>query len=159
MSDHSDAVRLSQDEEDDQSVSQYVSFILNDECYAFPMLSVREIIRVPETVQVPLTPPSLIGLANLRGAVIPVLSLRTLLQMPEQDVSDSSRVLVVDHGRPMGLLVDKIASVMNVDGADVESASGVRTTLDTDVLSGAVKNVRGMDLVLLLDPGRILDTE
>jgi purine-binding chemotaxis protein CheW len=48
---------------------QFVTFSVGDEVFAVPMAPVREIIRVPETVRVPLSPPSLEGLANLRGLV------------------------------------------------------------------------------------------
>jgi len=145
--------------EDGGERGQYVNFTIDAECFAFPMRSVQEIIRVPETVAVPLTSPSLKGLANLRGSVIPVLSLRGLLRLAEKAATDASRVLVIDQGRPVGLIVDRVASVMSVDQADVEDVANITTTLDTDVLSGAVKNQQGWDLVLLLDPTKVLDGE
>ena len=49
----------------------FVTFSLAKELFAFPMDRVREIIRMPDTVKVPLTPHSLVGLANLRGRVLP----------------------------------------------------------------------------------------
>ena len=50
-----------------ETIGQYVTFYVEKESFAFPLSSVLEIIRVPETVKVPMAPKSLVGLANLRG--------------------------------------------------------------------------------------------
>ncbi|SDE97402.1 chemotaxis protein CheW [Rhodospira trueperi] len=159
MTQAAEAIDVASERTDDGERGQYVNFTIDAECFAFPMQTVQEIIRVPETVAVPLTSRSLMGLANLRGSVIPVLSLRGLLGLTEKEATDASRVLVIDHGRPVGLVVDRVASVMNVDRTDVEDATNIKTTLDTDVLAGAVKNQQGWDLVLLLDASKVLDGE
>lgn len=131
--------------------NQYVTFHLNSEAFALPMATVLEIIRVPDTVQVPLTPPSLVGLANLRGSVLPVLDLRSVLALPAIDYNEATRVIVVDAGRPVGLVVDKVARVLAVDEKQIESAERVRATIDADLLNGVAKNIDGYDLIQLLD--------
>ena len=97
-----------------EAVGQYVTFYVEKESFAFPLASVLEIIRVPETVKVPMSPKSLVGLANLRGSVLPVLDLRQILAFPQTDYSDSTRVVVTDVGTPVGLVVDRVAQVLNV---------------------------------------------
>ena len=54
---------------DPSQPQQFVTFYLGSDCFAFPMATVLEIIRVPQVVKVPLTPPGFVGLANLRGAI------------------------------------------------------------------------------------------
>ena len=52
---------------------QFVTFTIGDESFAVDMMPVQEIIRMPEVVRVPLAPPALDGLANLRGKVLPII--------------------------------------------------------------------------------------
>lgn len=66
----------------EDSSNQYVTFNVGDELFGFPMVDVLEIIRLPSTVQVPLTPKALAGLANLRGSVLPILDLHGKFVLP-----------------------------------------------------------------------------
>ena len=77
------------------AAKRFVAFDMAGERYAFPMSRVREIIRMPAVVNVPLGPPSLQGLANLRGRVLPVVSLRQCCDMPQIDHDETTRVIVV----------------------------------------------------------------
>jgi purine-binding chemotaxis protein CheW len=135
---------------------QYVTFHLGGECFAFPMESVLEIIRVPTAVGVPLTPPALVGLANLRGAVLPVVDLRRTLALPERAYDDATRVVVVDCGQPVGLVVDQVARVMNVEPERIESADAVKDVVRVSLLTGVVKNMDGHDLIQLLDAPKLV---
>lgn len=130
---------------------QYVTFQLDEEAFAFPMARVREIIRVPQTVQVPLTPGSLVGLANLRGRVLAVLDLRSVLGLAQRDWCEATRVIVVDSGVPLGVVVDKVARVLDIEDAAIEGTDQVRSTISAELLDGVAKNVDGHDLVQLLD--------
>ena len=58
-------------------------FRLAGESFGLALSAVAEIIRLPNLVHMPLVPPSLLGLANLRGIVLPVVSLRALLHLPD----------------------------------------------------------------------------
>ena len=70
--------------------------------------AVAEIIRLPNLVHMPLVPPSLLGLANLRGIVLPVVSLRALLRLPVAEANELTRVIVMRGDAPVGLVVDRI---------------------------------------------------
>lgn len=91
-----------------QGTQQFVTFIAGDEVFAADMTPVKEIIRVPEVVRVPLAPAALEGLANLRGKVLPIISLRRLFGFEELAHDDSTRALVVDVGQPLGFVVDRV---------------------------------------------------
>lgn len=125
------------DEED--SGHQFVTFQVANEGFALPMDQVAEIIRVPESVGVPLTPHTLVGLANLRGNVLPILDLRRILQLNESENSDSTRVIVADAGRRVGLIVDKVAKVVNVDESSIETADCMESVTHTEILSGVIR--------------------
>jgi purine-binding chemotaxis protein CheW len=94
---------------------QFVIFHVKDEMFAVPLAEVKEIIRMPGVVRMPLSPASLEGLANLRGTVLPVVNLRSVFGFEQVDHDDATRVVVLDQGRPIGLVVDRTANVVTVD--------------------------------------------
>jgi purine-binding chemotaxis protein CheW len=142
-----------------ETIGQYVTFYVEKESFAFPLSSVLEIIRVPETVKVPMAPKSLVGLANLRGSVLPVLDLRQILAFPQTDYSDATRVVVTDVGTPVGLVVDRVAQVLNVERDKIESTDTIQSTVKAELLTGVVKDVGGRSLVQLLDVQRCVSLE
>src|SRR5664280_635984 len=117
----------------------FVTFVVEGETYAFPMERVEEIIRMPQTVRIPLAPPSLEGLANLRGRVLPIVSLRACCGLPPVDHDEATRVIVVDGGATLGFVVDRVASVTSVSAARIESAERIGGAIDSELLSGVIK--------------------
>ena len=101
------------DLETGSTVRQVVSFGVAGELFAVPLTLVHEIIRYPDIVRVPLGAPSLEGLGNLRGTVLPILSLRRMLGAADVEHDDATRVVVLNaDGRPVGLVVDRMANVV-----------------------------------------------
>ena len=148
--------------EDEQAVedenADYVTFDMAGERYAFPMSRVQEIIRMPAVVKVPLGPPSLEGLANLRGRVLPVVSLRLCCEMPVVEHDETTRVIVVDGGVPLGFVVDRVASVISIDPGAMESADSVQSTVNSDVLIGVIKADEG-PMTSVLDVDRLVGSQ
>jgi purine-binding chemotaxis protein CheW len=142
-----------------QGTQQFVVFIAGEEVFAADMAPVKEIIRVPEVVRVPLAPAALEGLANLRGKVLPIISLRRLFGFPELAHDDSTRALVVDVGQPLGFVVDRVSSVVNVDASHIEDVGSIRTTVNTEVLSCLLKDVGGHPMIMVLDFLKLIEKE
>jgi purine-binding chemotaxis protein CheW len=138
---------------------QFVIFHIESEMFAVSLSEVQEIIRLPEVVRVPFSPISLEGLANLRGNVLPVLNLRRAFQFPQAMYDDSTRVVVLDHGRPIGLIVDRMANVVTVEAANIESADTIRAAIDTDLLTGIIKQNNGASMVMILDARQLIQRE
>lgn len=138
---------------------QYVTFMAGDEVFAVEMAPVQEIIRVPDVVRVPLSPPTLEGLSNLRGKVLPIVSLRRALGFDERAADDSSRAVVIDIGQPMGFVVDRVASVVGVDSSKIEGVDGIGGTVNTDLLSGLIKDVGGYPMVMVLNFEKLIARE
>jgi purine-binding chemotaxis protein CheW len=147
------------DEGEEESLGQsrqFVTFAVGGEVFAVEMLPVQEIIRVPEVVRVPLTPPALNGLANLRGNVLPIICLRTLFRLPTREADDATRAIVLNLGQPLGFVVDRVSSVIMVDDEQIEPVSDVQTTIDTQLLTGLLKQVGGHELVMIIDFGALV---
>ena len=141
------------------TTQQFVTFICGDEVFAADMSPVKEIIRVPDVVRVPLAPPALEGLATLRGKVLPIISLRRLFGFEELEYSDATRALVVDVGQPLGFVVDRVASVVGVDAGRIEDVGKLRSTMNADVLSGLIKDVGGHAMIMVLDFPKLIERE
>jgi purine-binding chemotaxis protein CheW len=138
---------------------QFVTFLTGGEVFAVDMEPVQEIIRVPKVVRVPLAPGTLDGLANLRGQVLPIISLRRTFGFDEQEHDDSTRAIIIDIGQALGFVVDKVASVINVEQSKIEGVGGLRGTIDTELLTGILKDVGGYPMVMLLDFSKLVATE
>lgn len=137
-------------------VRQYVTFYVQNEMFAVPLAEVQEIIRMPDVVGVPKSPPSLEGLANLRGTVMSVTSLRRIFRFDDVPHDDATRVVVINQGVPVGFVVDRMAAVVTVDPDQIEPADTIGATVDTDLLRGMIKGVTGHAMIMIIDPANLL---
>lgn len=140
---------------------QFVSFELAGERFAVPMAPVQEIIRLPAVARLPLAPPGLLGLANLRGRVLPLFSLRRLLDLPEPAEQDSARAIVIQGEQPLGFTVDRVSSVLQVDEAELHPVRSLRAVVPADCLSGLIRRARpeGDELLMVLDVERLVQQQ
>ncbi|QFY44379.1 chemotaxis protein CheW [Candidatus Methylospira mobilis] len=141
------------------NICQFVTFVVGDEVFAVDMAPVQEIIRVPEVVCVPLAPPTLEGLANLRGKVLPIISLRRIFGFPEREYDDSTRAVVIDLGQPLGFVVDRVASVVAAESGKIEDVGAISGTVNTDFLAGLLKDVGGHAMIMVLDFAKLIACE
>ena len=143
----------------ESKVRQFVTFIAGAEVFAVDMAPVQEIIRVPAVVRVPLAPDTLDGLANLRGKVLPIISLRRIFSFDEVEYNDATRAIVIDLGQPLGFVVDRVASVVGVEISKIEDVSSISGTIDTDLLTGLLKDVGGHAMIMILDFAKLIANE
>ena len=153
-----DAESSVSDEEHEGYTQQFVTFKVGDEIFGLPIVEVQEIIRLPEVTRVPLTSPNLLGLSNLRGKVLPIISLRRIFGFPENEHDDTTRVLVIEHGSLLGFVVDQVSSVMRVEAGRIEGLETVKTTVNTDYLTGIIKNESGK-IIMILDFDQLIEAQ
>jgi purine-binding chemotaxis protein CheW len=134
---------------------QFVTFHIDDGLFAVPLTEVQEIIRMPDIVQVPLSPPALEGLANLRGTVMAITSLRRIFDYPDLEHDDATRVVVLNRGIPAGLVVDRMAAVVSALESEIEPASAIETTISGELLRGVIRQSDNRGMIIILDPGRL----
>ena len=144
---------------EETNIRQFVTFFAGNEVFAVDMEPVQEIIRVPEVVRVPLAPSTLEGLANLRGKVLPIVSLRRIFGFEEREYDESTRAVVIDLGQPMGFVVDRVASVVGVEPEKIEDVESIRSTVNTELLSGLLKDVGGHKMIMVLDFAKLIANE
>jgi len=90
-----------------------LTLAIGGEHFGVPAAIVREVARMPRLTRVPHAPAALLGLANVRGSVVPVLSLAALVDRP---AGDAQRVVIVDDGETVGLAVDSVSQLVAADG-------------------------------------------
>ena len=139
--------------------NEFVTFLIAGEVFAINMAPVQEIIRVPEIVKVPKSPPSLMGLANLRGKVLPIINLRKVFGLEEKNIDESSRVIVIDLGQTLGFLVDNVSSVIDVDETKIETSSEIKSIVKSDFLKGVIKDIAKFKMVMILDIEKVIERE
>jgi len=135
--------------------SQYLTFQLGEELYGVDILRVQEIKGYTTVTKIPNTPPHIKGVLNLRGTIVPIVELRTKFGMPTIDYTlFTVIVVVVVRDRIMGLVVDSVSDVLNIDKKDVQPPPQFGAKVDVSVLTGIGKS--GDKLVALLNIDRLL---
>jgi purine-binding chemotaxis protein CheW len=133
-----------------------VAFQLADDSFAFRLDDISEIIRLPNLAHMPLGPRSLLGLANLRGVVLPVVATRRLLELPDAPLNENTRVVVIDRGAPVGFVVDRVDDLLALPAERVEKDDSGAGSVDPDVLDGIIKGAEGKGTIKILNPQRLL---
>jgi purine-binding chemotaxis protein CheW len=109
-----------------QESVQVIVFNIDKEEYGANILKVTTIERVLPVARVPRTPPFVKGVINLRGEIIPVLSLRQRLGFPDIEETDDTRIIIVDTGEVVaGFVVDAVTEVLQIDASNIERNSNV----------------------------------
>lgn len=147
---------------------KYLTFALHHESYGIDVLKVREIIRVTNITAVPQLPAHIRGVINLRGKIIPVMDLRKRFEFPVNEDNNQACIVVVQvrlaDGKTvaMGLVVDGVEEVINLNDADIEETPNFGGRICADFIlgiakvKGAVKSILDIDGVIGADTLRHL---
>ncbi len=139
---------------------KYLSFVLGAEEYGLEILKVQEINGMMDVTRVPRTPDYVRGVINLRGRVIPVVSLRKKFEMPEVEDTEKTCVIVVQVTRndtqiTMGIIVDEVSEVLNIQADQIEPPPSFGGGMEeADFIIGMGK--LGKKVVIMLDVDMVL---
>jgi purine-binding chemotaxis protein CheW len=135
---------------------QYCTFLVADMYFGIDVLHVQEVLRTQEVTHVPLAPPVIAGLMNLRGQIVPAVDMRQRLSLPirPRDTQPMNLVLRTEEGAA-SLLVDEIGDVVDIDRSSFEPAPDSFVGDHRTLVRGVCK-LRGC-LLLVLDAERALD--
>lgn len=136
---------------------EIVVFRVGEEEFALKISNIKEIIRIPEIINIPNRPNHITGLCNLRNVLMPVIDSRKLFGMPEKEFEENSRIIVADiHGKKVGLLSDKVSEVINVDEANMKEPPVSIKGIDEGMISSILILNNGKRVVMLLDAEKII---
>jgi len=136
---------------------QLVVFRLGQEEYGVPISFVKEIIRKPEITHLPNAPEFVLGVINLRGQILPILSLHERFRI-SGSVEGETKVVIVDYGGlTVGMEVNEVSEVLTLAGDRISPAPPMATTIDSGFIMGVGKLQDR--LLIILDVERILSDE
>lgn len=137
---------------------KYLTVVLAEESYGINVLKIREIIRLQKITLVPQLPGHMKGVINLRGRVIPIMDLRLKFGF-NAELTERTCIVVIRVDLPagqvqMGVIVDSVEEVVNLNDAAIESTPDFGARVDTSYLLGMAK-VNGQ-VKTLLDIDRVI---
>lgn len=140
---------------------QYLTFMLQGEEYAVEILQVQEIKGWDSVTLVPNTPDYVLGVINLRGAVVPIVDLRKRFNLDAIKFSPTTVIIVVkvtdsDSENIVGIVVDAVSEVYRFNKDDVQPLPDLGNTISTEYVRGLV----AMDdkMVILLEINRLISS-
>jgi purine-binding chemotaxis protein CheW len=132
---------------------QFLTFKLADEEYGVGILMVQEIRGWSAVTAIPHAPPWVLGVMDLRGVAVPVIDLRRRFELGPATFGPSTVVIVIrvpndGQERTVGLVVDAVSEVYDIDAATFRRLPEIGSAASTDVVHGLAQ-ADGKTLILL----------
>ena len=145
-------------QEKNQQVFRWVTFRLADEIYGINVMQVQEVLRMTDVAPVPGAPHYVMGIINLRGNVVTVLDTRKLLDLATSDITDSSRIMIIESGKvTVGLLVDSVAEVVNIASSEIDPPPSVGNDAGSRYIQGIYSTEQ--QILILIDLTKLINEE
>ena len=136
---------------------RFLCFSLGSEDYAIPLLSVKEVIAVPEITPLPFSPPHFLGIMNLRGQVISVVDLRQKLGIKPKPGAETA-VIICDLAQIcLGVVVDSINSVLSPEPENVSEKPEAQGSKASEFITGVYR--KNEQLIVFLSIAKTLSLE
>lgn len=151
---------MSEEEKVSEELEQYLTFVLDNEEYGVPILSVRGIQGWEKTTPIPNSPDFVMGIINLRGEVVPIVDLRRRFGLEPIEYSANTVVIVVrvEEGageKTVGLVVDAVADVHDIKGEDMRESPDFGSEINQEFVHslGLIEE----KMVIILDINKMVD--
>jgi len=138
---------------------QLVVFKIGKEEYGLDIHDVQEIVRQQKTTEIPNMPFYMEGLINLRGKVIPVISIARKFSLECRESSDATRLIVLNlhNESQIAIKADEVTEVLTVEDKNIDQPPRIKNSDKETCLIGIARIKE--KLIILLDSKRILDAE
>lgn len=139
-----------------EDISKVIVFDLKTQQYGVDIQQVRSIEKLQDITTVPNTSSFIEGVINLRGEVIAIIDLRERLHIHKTDITEETRILIVNMNQvQVGLIVDSATEVLDIDPTSIDPAPQVVGDVDVTFVKGVAKLEER--LLILLDLERVLN--
>ncbi len=145
-----------------ESPAQYLTFQLGGEMFAVGILNVKEIIEYGHLTEIPMMPPFIRGVINLRGAVVPVIDLAARFGGKTTQVARRTCIVILevadqDLRSDIGIMVDAVSEVLEIPSSEIEPPPSFGARIRADFISGMGK-IAGR-FVIILNINNVLSVE
>ncbi len=131
---------------------RYLTFFLGNEEHGFEVRRVREIIGCPTITPIPKAPPSVRGVLNRRGDIIPVVDLHQRLGLGEAITTDETCIIILDSDTGLvGVVVDRVSEVTDIEESEYAAPPELVTSARDGYLVGMANTEGGVKLLLDVD--------
>jgi purine-binding chemotaxis protein CheW len=139
-----------------QNLKEYVTAMIGDQLFGLPILRAQDVFSPERLTRVPLTPPEIAGVLNLRGRIVTLIDMRQSLGLePRKDDTPTLAIGVESGGESYGLLIDSVGEVLKLDeGAREPNPINLDPRLAR--VSAGVYRLEGQ-LLVVVDVDRVLD--
>ena len=144
------------------SPAQYLTFQLGGEMFAVGILNIKEIIEYGTVTEIPMVPPFIRGVINLRGAVVPVIDLASRFGGKRSEISRRTCIVIIelsenDERQDVGVVVDAVSEVLEIPGTEIEPPPSFGARIRADFIRGMGK-VNGK-FVIILEVAKVLSVD
>ncbi len=132
---------------------QIVSFKLGNEEFGIDIAKVKEINKLSNISKVPNAPRFVEGIVNLRGMIVPLVGLRTKLNLPRKEYDNKTRIVIVEfEGKSIGLIVDEVNEVLRIDNSVLEDPASMSKDIKNEYIDSFIKLGEKILILLNLQP-------
>ena len=123
-----------------ESITQYIVFKLGEQSYGIDIQSVQIIEKMKAVMRVPKAPYCVKGVMNLRGEIIPVVSLRDQFGLEKVEYTDKTRIIIVKIEDAMvGIIVDEVKEVIEIEETQIENVQNIQGKMKLNHILGVGK--------------------
>lgn len=123
-----------------EGIQQFIVFKLDEQLYGIDIQNVQIIERMKSIMRVPKSPSCVKGVMNLRGEIIPVISLREQFELQPVAYTDKTRIIIIKLEESMvGIIVDEVKEVIELDHEQVEAVQNIQGKIKTNHILGVGK--------------------
>ena len=141
----------------DQETKQYIVVQIGNEKYGIDINFIDNIVRMQKITRVPKVQSYFKGIINLRGEVVPVMSIRKKMGLADDVITDASRIIIlkIEEKGSIGVVVDEVREVITLNMAEVDKTSVSARNVKDSFINGIGKN--GEELISLFEINAIIE--
>jgi purine-binding chemotaxis protein CheW len=140
----------------DQNLQEYITATIGNQLFGLPILRVQDVFVPDRITRVPLSPPEIAGVLNLRGRIVTLIDMQRRLGLGARESSEQLMAVGVEaRGESYGLLIDIVGEVLKLDDAARE-ANPVNLDERLAAVSAGIYRLDGQ-LMVVVDVDRVLD--
>ncbi len=141
----------------DQRITQYIVVRIGSEKYGIDISYVDNIVRMQKITRVPKAQSYFKGIINLRGEIVPVMSIRTKMGLEDDEITNASRIIIlkIEEKGSLGVMVDEVSEVVNLSEDQIENNNINSTHVKDSFINGIGKN--GDQLISLFEINAIIE--